>query len=86
MQVLRKRQFEKRVSRLPAGIRRALVERLRLFMADPQNPLLNNHPLRGEWTGFRSINVTGDWRLIYEMVGDAIVLTDIDTHHNLYGT
>ncbi len=87
MRVARHPQFEKRLARLSPNIRNALADRLELFVSDSRHPLLNDHALTGERRGFRSINVTGDWRLIYKPVDyEMILLTEIDTHHNLYGT
>ena len=55
-------------------------------MDEPKNIVLNNHALNGKYGGYRSINITGDYRLIYEECGtDAVRLIDIDTHGNLYG-
>ncbi len=54
-------------------------------MSDPFHPLLNNHPLAGRWTGYRSINITGDYRAIYELIEeDLAYFVTIDTHSNLY--
>jgi len=60
--------------------------RLEIFMADKFNPILNNHSLAGKYQGYRSINITGDWRAIfreYESNKTAYFVT-IDTHSNLY--
>lgn len=79
--------FKRRIRRLPIKIKQALTERLRVFAETPRHPLLDNHPLGGNWRGYRSINITGDWRVIYEPIGmDIARLMEIDTHHNLYGT
>ena len=43
-------------------------ERVSLFMDDIYNPLLNNHSLDGKWRGYRSINVTGDIRAVFEEI------------------
>ena len=87
MQVARHPQFEKRLAGLSPSIRKALASRLELFIEDSRHPLLNDHSLSGERLGFRSINITGDWRLIYKPIDEEmILLTEIDTHHNLYGT
>ncbi len=87
MEIVRHPRFEKRVSLLSPKIRLALADRLDLFLADSRHLLLNDHALSGERRGFRSISVTGDWRLIYRYINDeTILLTEIDTHHNLYGT
>lgn len=78
--------FKKKVNKLSPKIKRALAERLRLFASEPFSPLLNNHGLSGARQDQRSINITGDWRLIFEQVdNEAVRLLDVDTHHNLYG-
>lgn len=82
-----KKGFEKKTRRLPIDIRKSLGIRLKLFMQDPRHPLLNDHALTGSWRGYRSINITGDWRAIYELVDANIaIFVEVDTHHNLYGT
>ncbi len=78
--------FKKKTDRLPKKIRHALADRLRLFVQEPFNPLLNNHTLAGDRQHQRSINITGDWRLIFEIYDkNTVRLIDIDTHSNLYG-
>lgn len=83
---LRHRKFLRKVVRLPENIKRALAERLRLFADNPFNVLLNNHPLHGKFRAYRSINITGDYRLVFEEYDvNTIRLIDIDTHSKLYG-
>jgi addiction module RelE/StbE family toxin len=80
------RQFKKKVAKFPQKLRTSLAIRLRIFAREPFHPLLNNHKLEGSLRSFRSINISGDHRLIYEEVSaTSIILIDIDTHHNLYG-
>lgn len=87
MEIARHPKFDKKLRRIPPSVRRALADRLELFLANQFNPLLHNHPLSGQRKGEWSINITSDWRLIYEPISSSmILLTDIDTHHNLYGT
>jgi addiction module RelE/StbE family toxin len=58
---------------------------LKLFISNPSAPELNNHALHGEYLGYRSVNITGDWRAVYEVQEDnAIKFLFIDTHSNLY--
>ena len=85
MIVIRTKHFSKTVIKLSVEVKRALTERLHLFMNDPFNRLLNNHALNGNMQIYRSINITGDYRLIFEQCDTDIVrLIDIDTHSNLY--
>ena len=79
--------FKKKTDKLPKKIRTALADRLRLFVQEPFHPLLDNHKLTGGRKYQRSINITGDWRLIFEEHdNNTVSLIDIDTHSNLYGT
>ncbi len=79
--------FKKQVRRLSPKLKRSLAERLRLFAENPYHSLLENHALRGERLGYRSINITGDWRVIYEPVSETNArLIEVGTHHDLYGT
>jgi len=87
MHVLQSSYFKKRLKRIPRPIRHALAERLALFRSNRTHPLLNDHALTGDRLGERSINITGDWRLIYTFIApDTAYLLDVDTHHNLYGS
>lgn len=87
MEAVRHPQFEKKLACLSPKIRCALADRLELFLENSRHPLLNDHALTGSWRGYRSINITGDWRAIYQPIGtDVALFVEIDTHHNLYGT
>lgn len=71
-------------------IRKRFKERIVIFIKDPFNPQLNNHPLRDEWEGYRSIDLTNDWRVIYEEVreGESTVgyFVAVGTHNDLYNS
>lgn len=85
MIVIRTKYFTKAVNKLPASVKRALAERLQLFMSEPFSYILNNHALQGDRQPYRSINITGDYRLVYEQYDEeTVLLIDIDTHSNLY--
>lgn len=81
-------RLEKKVQeilgRIDPKVARAFWKRFDLFLDNPQHPLLKNHPLKGEWNGYRSINITGDWRAIYFQVGENIIFVDLGTHSQLY--
>ncbi|MBI3633243.1 MAG: type II toxin-antitoxin system mRNA interferase toxin, RelE/StbE family [Candidatus Vogelbacteria bacterium] len=85
MIVIPSKYFEKQSSKLPKNVKLALAERLRLFIENSHNPLLNNHALHGSIRHYRSINITGDYRLVFELLDEGTVrLIDIDTHSSLY--
>ena len=85
MKIIPGKKFEKKVAKLPAEIQKALSSKLVVFIEVPFAMILNNHQLHGEKKHYRSINITGDYRLLYEQYdADTARLVDIDTHSNLY--
>ena len=87
MKIVFHRNFEKQYKRLRATEKKRFKERLYIFKRDEFNSVLNNHPLRGTYKGYRSINITGDLRAIYKMIArDVFLFVAIDTHHNLYSS
>ena len=79
------KRFKKQYRKLSPKIREKFMERLRIFQSNPVSPELNNHALHGEYLGYRSINVTGDLRAIYEVQEDGVIkFLFIDTHSNLF--
>lgn len=82
------REFAKQYRKTDHKIRKAVDKRLELFLKNPLNPILNNHSLSGNFQGYRSINITGDWRAIYSEIkeGDQtlIVFKSLGTHSQLY--
>jgi len=80
------RIFDKKYLKLQVKIRDRFRERRDLFLEAPFHPLLDNHALHGKWQGYRSINITDDFRAVFKQENETITFVDIDTHHNLYGT
>jgi addiction module RelE/StbE family toxin len=77
--------FTKQLKAAPREIKVAFVETLQLFRDDPVHPALRNHALTGKYAGFRSIDVTGDWRALYRAGTERIIFTELGTHPQLYG-
>jgi mRNA interferase YafQ len=84
MRLHRHKSFERGYKKLRPAQRERLKQALRLFITDPMHPELYNHPLTGEWTGFRSIAFGGDWRAHYKAVGDEAIFVACGTHSQLY--
>lgn len=79
------RQFRKHLEKLNRKQQQRVQERLHIFLDDPFHPLLNNHPLKGKYLDYRSINITGDLRAVYKSVSeDECIFVALDTHGNLY--
>ena len=80
------KSFQKQFQKILPKLQSTFFDRLEIFKNNPFQEILNNHSLRGQWAGFRSINVSGDYRAIYEDLGDSKVkFHAIGTHSQLYG-
>ena len=88
MRVRFSRRFDKQYHRASAKIKITFDSRLRIFLENPFNPILNNHQLVGKYLGYRSINITGDWRAIYSEIKSSqekvIIFEILGTHSQLY--
>lgn len=79
------KSFDKKFIKLRTSEQKRVRERIHIFLDNPFNPILRNHPLQGAHTGYRSINITGDLRAVYKLLDDGTVLfVAVDTHSNLY--
>lgn len=79
------RKFEKQYKKTKKREQTRAKERLALFLKDEYNLILNNHPLRGKYKGYRSINITGNLRAVYrQKQPNEKLFVAIDTHSNLY--
>jgi addiction module RelE/StbE family toxin len=83
--LIRSTEFKKEFKRLSEKLKRKTIERLQVFVLNEFEASLNNHPLHGEYAGCRSINVTGNFRLIYCRIDSGnYLLVEVGTHHQLY--
>lgn len=90
MQINLAKKFKKRYEKVDTKIKTAFDRRFELFQEDPLHSQLKNHKLTGKLAGYKSINITGDWRAIYseseDENGEKIVIFEIlGTHSELYG-
>ena len=81
--------FLKQLKKSDVRIRKAFKQRLLLFVKNPNDLELNNHPLQREYIGFRSIDITSNYRAIFKEINQEddtyIYFTSLGTHHQLYG-
>ena len=79
-------KFKKQYKKLPSKLQYQFAARLRLFTQDPTAPELRVHPLKGNYSGYWSMNITGDLRALYLKQADTIIIFAlIGTHSELYG-
>ncbi len=85
MRILLHRNVKKHYRKLTKSEQRHFKERRNLFLDNPFHPLLNNHTLQGKYQGYRSINITGDLRVIFEEIdSDTVYFIALGTHSELY--
>lgn len=81
--------FIRKLKKIDVRIRKSFREKIVIFSKYPLDPELNNHKLRIPYEGLRSIDVTNDYRAVYEemMVGKKTVayFSLLGTHKELYG-
>lgn len=81
--------FTKQLKKTNIRIRKNFIKQIYIFQKNPNDLILQNHELRGEWEGYRSINITVDWGVLYEEIheGREIIayFSYIGTHKELYG-
>ncbi len=85
MRVEYSRHFVKTVSKCSKKIQLAFRATLVIFLSDQFVAKLNNHALTGKYFGYRSINITGDWRAVFEQSEDGAYFVTLGTHSQLYG-
>ena len=81
--------FNRQRKNAPLEIKIAFREALALFLEDQFHPMLRNHVLREKLAGYRSIDVTEDFRAIFKETQSGkqkvIIFHKIGTHEELYG-
>lgn len=57
---------------------------LRRFAADPQDPLLRTHKLKGELDAYWAFSVDDDLRVLFRWEGDEAFLVNLGSHDHVY--
>jgi len=84
MKVSYSKNFLKQYTNLSPNIQKRTDERLLIWSTNPLDPLLRNHSLKGKYSKYRSINITGDYRALYVQTGKELIFDAIGTHSQLY--
>ncbi len=72
-------------NKLAPKIKLKIIDRISLFSQDPLSPVLRNHALHTPYKGSYSIDITGEYRAIYQLIDDHTALfTHIGAHSQLY--
>ena len=57
---------------------------LRRFAADPQDPLLRTHKLKGDLDAYWAFSVDGDLRVLFRWDGDDAFLVNLGSHDRVH--
>ncbi len=88
MKIVYHKFFEKSYWKLDLKIRDKFKEILRIFIDNPFDSKLNNHALLGNYKWYRSINITWDYRAVFQELSnwkyEFVKFIKIWTHSQLY--
>ena len=80
--------FIRQRKKAPLETKIAFREALALFIEDQFHPHLRNHSLKRELVGYRSIDVTEDWRALFKITKtnkqEIVTFHKIGIHKELY--
>ena len=76
-------RFERSEGKLREPQASMLRAALRRFVAEPRDPLLRTHKLKGNLDGYWSFTVERDLRVLFRWDGEVARLIDIGTHEEV---
>lgn len=80
--------FYRQYKKADVRVRNSVDEKIEIFSIDPSDLQLNNHILTKKWEGHRSIDITSDWRAIYQEIREDdepfAYFVALGTHNELY--
>ncbi|MEO6577912.1 MAG: type II toxin-antitoxin system mRNA interferase toxin, RelE/StbE family [Candidatus Limnocylindria bacterium] len=85
MRIRASSRFLRRAKKLREPQATMLRAVLRRFAADPRDPLLRTHKLKGELDGYWSFSVDGDLRVVFRWDDDIAFLVNLGSHDEVYG-
>lgn len=85
--LVRSRRFKRDVKR--AEKRGKDMDKLKavlslLIEGKPLPAAYGDHPLKGDWKGFRNLHIESDWLLLYRIEDDELQLARTGTHTDLF--
>lgn len=80
-----KRDYKRELKTDP-GLAKKLTPIIELLAADAELPArLSDHPLQGDWKGFRDCHVKSDLVLIYAKPEGVLSLARLGSHSEIFG-
>jgi mRNA-degrading endonuclease YafQ of YafQ-DinJ toxin-antitoxin module len=84
MRIVASSRFLRRAKKLREPQSTMLRAALRRFAADPRDPLLRVHKLKGELADYWAFSVDEDLRVLFRWEGDEAFLVNLGSHDEVY--
>lgn len=87
MRIIYTNQFKKdykRVQKQNKDVEKLRVVVEKLAGKEKLDPRYKDHPLSGNWKGFRDCHVEPDWVLIYKTTEEVLILERTGSHSELF--
>lgn len=84
MRVTASSRFLRKAKKLREPGASLLRAALRRFVADPQDPLLRTHKLKGDLSDYWSFSVDDDLRVLFRWDGPDVFLVNLGSHDEVY--
>ena len=84
MRIRASSRFMRRAKKLRDPHGAMLRAALRRFAADPGDPLLRTHKLKGDLSGYWAFSVDDDLRVLFRWDGDVAFLVNLGSHDEVY--
>jgi mRNA interferase RelE/StbE len=87
MKLIPSEQFKKDAENLPEQIRKIMVRKLGLLLADARHPSLRTKRIKGRVKGFKNVfeaSITMNYRFLFRIENDSYILLTCGTHDELF--
>ena len=87
-EVVRSTAFKKDIKRAEKrgkDVAKLKVIILLLLEDKPLETRHRDHPLKGDWIGYRDLHIEPDWLLLYRVAETELMLARTGTHSDLFG-
>lgn len=76
-----RRHYAVRIAKNEA-LKGAFIESVNAFLQD--RSLVDDHPLQGKMSLYRSFSITGNYRVVYSETPNYFLFVDVGTHEQVY--
>jgi addiction module RelE/StbE family toxin len=86
MKIIYRKRFDKQYRKLSPKLKHAVADVIEIFIDDPSDVRIDNHPLKGKMKGKPAIAVMFDLRIVFEQHDNyaIVVMLEVGTHNQVY--